>query len=63
MVEKTNESRFSETLAVVVSGDLLIVFSTEVNLPYRLYLMALRCYLVHLTKQNHLLKTFLKLKS
>ena len=40
-------------------GRLLIVFLTKVNLLYLLYSMDRRCCLLHLIKQNYLLKTFL----
>ena len=46
-------------LALVTSGGLLIVFSTKVNLLYLLYSMGRRCCLLHLIKQNCLLKIFL----
>ena len=46
-------------LALVTSGELLIVFSTKVNLLYLLYSTAQRCCLLHLIKQNCLLKIFL----
>ena len=46
-------------LAVVTSGELLILFSTKVNLLYLLYSMGRRCCLLYLIKQNCLLKTFL----
>ena len=36
-----------------------MVFSTKVNLLYLLYSLAWRCYLLHLIKQNCLLKAFL----
>ena len=39
-------------------GELSIMFSTEVNLIYLIYSMARRCCLLHLIKQNCLLKTF-----
>ena len=41
-------------------GELLIVFSTKVNLLYLPYSTAWRCCLLHLIKQNCLLKTFLR---
>ena len=44
--------------AIVTFGELLIVFSTKVNLLYLLYSTARRCCLLHLIKQNCLLKTF-----
>ena len=39
-------------------GELLIVFSTKVNLLYLLYSTDQRCCLLYLIKQNYLLKTF-----
>ena len=47
-------------LALVTFGKLLIVFSTKVNLLYLFCSTARRCCLVHLIKQNCLLKTFLR---
>ena len=41
-------------------GILLIVFSTKANLLYLLYSTAQRCSLLHLIRQNCLLKTFLR---
>ena len=46
-------------LALVPSGELLIVFSKKVNLLYLLYSTARRCCLLHLIKRNCLLKNFL----
>ena len=43
-------------LAFITFGELLIVFSTEVNLLYYLYLKALRYFFLHLIK-----KTFAKI--
>ena len=45
-------------LALVPSGELLIVFSKKVNLLYLLYSMGWRCCLLHLIKENCLLKIF-----
>ena len=45
---------------IVHSGEMLIVFSTKVNLLYLLYSTARRCCLLHLIKQNCLLKTSLR---
>ena len=47
-------------LALGSFGELLIMFSTKVNLLYLLYSTARRCCLLYLIKQNSLLKTFLK---
>ena len=40
--------------------ELPIVFSTKVNLLYLLYSTSQRCYLLHLIKENCLLKVFLR---
>ena len=45
-------------LALGTFGELLIVFSTKVNLLYLLYSTDRRCCLLYLIKQNYLLKTF-----
>ena len=45
-------------LALMTFGELLIVFLIKVNLLYILNLTVLRCYLLHLIKQNCFLKTF-----
>ena len=50
----------SRNLALVIFGELLIVFSAKVNLPYLIYSAARRCRLLHLIKQNCLLKTSLR---
>ena len=55
-----NKILLPRNLALVNSGKLLIVFSAKVNLLYLLYSTARRCCLLHLIKQNCLLKTFLK---
>ena len=60
MLIKQKSSLLPRNLALVTSGELLIVFSTKVNLLYLLYSTARRCYLLHLIKQNCLLKTFLR---
>ena len=44
----------------ITIGELLIVFSIKVNLLYFLYLMDRMCCLLHLIKQNNLLKIFSK---
>ena len=48
------------TLALRTFGKLPIVFSTEVNLLYLLYSTAWNCCLLHLIKENCLLKNFLR---
>ena len=50
----------ARNLALVTSGELLILFSIKVNLLYLIYSTTWRCCLLHLIKQNYLLKTFLK---
>ena len=57
---KTKESITSQKLALITFGELLIVFSTKINLLYLYYLTAQSCYLLHLIKQNCFLKTFLR---
>ena len=52
---KTKESN----LVFGTFGELIMVFSTKVNLLYPLYSMAQRCCLLHLIKEIFLLKTFL----
>ena len=52
---KTKESITSQNLAL----ELLIVFSTKINLLYLLYSTGRRCCLMHMIKQNCLLKIFL----
>ena len=47
------------SLALVTSGELLIVFSTKVDLLYLLYSTVGRFCLLHLIKQNCMLKIFL----
>ena len=56
---KTKES-IPRNLALVIFGELPIVFSTKVNLLYLLYTTARRCFILHLIKKNCLLKTFLR---
>ena len=60
MLIKQKSPLLHRNLALVTSGELLIVFSTKVNLLYLLYSTAQRCCLLHLIKQNCLLKTFLR---
>ena len=60
MLLKQKSPSLSRNLALRTFGKLLIVFSTKVNLLYLLYSMAQRCCLLHLIKQNCLLKTFLR---
>ena len=56
---KTKESiSLPRNLALGTFGKLLTVFSTKVNLLYLLYSTDRRCCLLHLIKQNYLLKSF-----
>ena len=57
---KTKESITSQKLGSRDFWRLPIVFLTKINLLYLLYSMARRCFLLHLIKQNCLLKTFLR---
>ena len=58
--KKTKESQLiPRNLALRTSGNLLIVFSTKVDLLHLLYSMTWRCCLLHLIKHICLLKTFL----
>ena len=50
----------TKTKELITFGELLIVLSTKVNLLYLLNSTDRRCCLLHLTKQNYLLKTFLR---
>ena len=59
MLIKQKSPLLPRKLALVTSGELLIVFSTKVNLLYLLYSTGQRCCLLHLIKQNCLLKIFL----
>ena len=58
MLLKQKSQSLPRNLALRTFGELLIVFSTKVNLLYLLYSMDRRCCLLHLIKQNYLLKTF-----
>ena len=58
---KAKESITSHNLVLVTFDELLIVFSTKVNLLYLHYSTARRCYLPHLMNQYCLMKTFLEL--
>ena len=60
MVIKQKSPLLPRNLALVTFGELLIVFSTKVNLLYLLYSTARRCCFLHLIKPNCLLKTFLR---
>ena len=60
MLIKQKSPLLPRNVAPVTFGELLIVFSTKVNLLCVLYSTARRCCLLHLIKQNCLLKTFLR---
>ena len=55
---KQKSPSLPRNLALGTFGKLLIVFSTKVNLLYLLYSTDRRCCLLHLIKQNYLLKIF-----
>ena len=58
MLLKQKSPSFTRNLALGTFGELLIVFSTKVNLLYLLYSTDRRCCLLHLIKQHYLLKNF-----
>ena len=60
MLIKQKSPSLPRNLAHRTIGELLIMFSTKVNLLYLLYSVAWRCCLLHLLKQNCFQKTFLK---
>ena len=60
MLLKQKSPSLPRNLALKTFGELLIMFSKKVNLLYLLYSSAQRCCLLHLIKQNCLLKTFLR---
>ena len=60
MLVKQKSPSLPRNLALRTFGKLPIVFSTKVNLLYHLYSTVQRFCLLHLIKQNCLLKTFLK---
>ena len=60
MLLKQKSPSLSRNLSLGTFEKLLIVFSTKVNLLYLPYSTDRRFCLVHLIKQNYLLKTFLK---
>ena len=61
MLIKHESPSFLRNLVLGTFGELLVVFSTKINLLYLLYSTARRCCLLHLIKQNSLLKTFLRI--
>ena len=60
MLIKQKSPSLPKNLALGTFGKLPVVFSTKVNLLYLLYSMTQKCCLLHLIKQNCLLKTFLR---
>ena len=60
MLIKQKNPLLPRNLALMTLGELLIVFSIKVNLLYLLYSTARSFCLLHLIKQNCLLKTFLR---
>ena len=60
MLLKQKSSLHPRNLALETFGELLTVFSTKVNLLYLLYSTDQRCCVLHLIKQNYLLKSFLR---
>ena len=60
MLLKQKSPSLHRNLALGTFDKLLIVFSTKVNLLYLLYSTDQMCCLLHLIKQNYLLKTFLR---
>ena len=60
MLLKQKNPSLPRNLVLGTFGELLIVFSTKVNLLYLLYSTARRCCLLLLIKQNCLLKTLLR---
>ena len=59
-VMKEKSPSFPRDVALRTFGELLIVFSTKVNLLYLFYSTMGRCFLLHLIKQNCLLNAFSK---
>ena len=57
MLLRQKSSSLPRNLALVTFGELIIVFSTKVNLLYLLYSKIRRCFHLHLIKQNCLLET------
>ena len=57
MLLKHKSPSLPRNLALRTFGELLIVFSIKVNLLYLLYSTDQKCCLLHLIKQNYLLKT------
>ena len=58
MLIKQKNPLLPRNLALVTSGELLIVFSTKVNLLYLLYSTGRRCCLLHLIKQKIFAENF-----
>ena len=60
MLIKQKSPLLPRNLALETFGDLLIVFSTKINLLYLLYSTSRRCCLLHLIKQNCFLRNYPK---
>ena len=60
MLIKQKSLLLPRNLALVTFGEFPVLFSTKVNLLYLLYSTARRSCLLHVIKQNCLLKTFLR---
>ena len=60
MLIKQKSPLLPRNLALVTSGELLIVFSTKVNLLYLLYSTGRRCCLLHLIKHKLFAENFSK---
>ena len=58
---KQNSALLLRNVGLGTFDELIIVFSTNVNLLYFLYSTAWRCCLLHLIEPNCLLKTFLRI--
>ena len=60
MLIKQNSLSLPRNLALETFGELLIVFSTQVNLLYHLYSTARKCCLLYLIKQKSFVNRFSK---
>ena len=60
MLTKQKSPLLPRNLALETFGDLLIVFSTKINLLHLLYSTSRRCCLLHLIKQNCFLRNYPK---
>ena len=59
MLIKQKSLSLSRNLVLGTFGKLSLVFSTRLNLLYLLYSTVRRCCLLHLIKQNYLLRTLI----